>query len=374
MESHPHCIPLSMRRSLALLLLLGCGRDSSDSGAVAGSVESAETTPINHVQVVGSHNSYHLRVPSPLFDVLQLFNWILPDDQKPEQLDYTHEPLADQLGKYRMRSFEFDFYHDPDGGRFYHRQGNRLVGQSTDSGVPELKLPGSKMLHIADIDYLSRFATLIQGLQALRDWSDAHPNHLPIYVLMEPKEDTLDDTIPWFGFTKVLKWDAAALAFLEQEIASVFPPGKIFTPAELRGNAPDLATAVTTKGWPALGAMRGRIVFLLFAPPGYAGTLMFPFSEPGRPDCAFVRYDDPVKDFARIQAAVQAGYMVRTRADAGTYEARKGDTARREKAFASGAQIVCTDYYRPDLRWSDYAVQLPAGASGRTRDGTLLYD
>ncbi|MBI2899177.1 MAG: hypothetical protein HYY17_03270 [Planctomycetes bacterium] len=366
----------ALRLVPVLLLLIGCGKDPSDPAALAGSVESIDSLPINRIQVIGSHNSYRRRTPSPLFEFLLALDWILPGEYKTKQLDYTHEPLADQLDQYRMRSFEFDFYHDPDGGRFYYRQGNKLVGQSTDSGVPELKLPGSKMLHIADVDYLSHFPTLSQGLAALRDWSDAHPTHLPIFVLMEPKDDSLDDTIPWFGFTKVLKWDAAAMAYLEQEVAAVFQanPSKIFTPAELRGDAADLPTAIATKGWPALAQMRGRIVFLLFAPPGYSPGLMFPFSEPGQPDAAFVRYDDPVKDYDKIRAAVEAGYMVRTRADDGTVEARSGDTARRDKAFASGAQIVCTDYYRPDKRWSDYAVVFPDGASGRTDTGQLVSD
>lgn len=366
-----------------LLLLIGCAKDSTERIAVAGSPESADAIPVNRIQVIGSHNSYRLRTPSPLFEILLTLDGIMPGEYKTQQLDYTHEPLSVQLDTYRMRSFEFDFYHDPAGGRFYHRQGSRLVGQSTDSGVPELKLPGSKMLHIADVDYLSHFPTLVLGLAALRGWSDAHPNHLPIYVLMEPKDDSLDDKLPWFGFTKTLAWDAAAIAVLEQEVKAVFAanPAKVFTPDEMRGGAPDLPAAIAAKGWPTLSKLRGRIVFLLSAPAGYSigspplvGRMMFPFAEPGKPDAAFVRYDDPVKAFEKIQAAVQAGYMVRTRADGGTYEARTGSTARRDKAFASGAQILSTDYYRPDKRWSDYAVGFPDGASGRTGEGTLIFD
>jgi hypothetical protein len=39
-------------------------------------------------------------------------------------------------------------------------------------------------------------------------------------------------------------------------------------------------------------------------------------------------------------------------------------------AFASGAQILSTDYYRPDYRagqtgWSDYQVKFPSGHVGR---------
>ena len=44
----------------------------------------------------------------------------------------------------------------------------------------------------------------------------------------------------------------------------------------------------------------------------------------------------------RIIADVKAGFVVRTRADADTVEARTNDTKRRDAALASGAQYVST--------------------------------
>ncbi|MBO6201037.1 MAG: hypothetical protein J6N74_05400, partial [Chryseobacterium sp.] len=41
------------------------------------------------------------------------------------------------------------------------------------------------------------------------------------------------------------------------------------------------------------------------------------------------------------------GYIIRTRADADTMEARSEDYSRFEKAKESGAQIITTDYYLP---------------------------
>ncbi len=85
-------------------------------------------------------------------------------------------------------------------------------------------------------------------------------------------------------------------------------------------------------------------------------------------ETAFLKYEDPRGKEAEITQYVQAGYMVRTRADADTKEARSGDVTRREAAFTSGAQIVSTDYYRPDPRggttagWTTYSVSLPGGA------------
>src|SRR5262249_6837520 len=66
-------------------------------------------------------------------------------------------------------------------------------------------------------------------------------------------------------------------------------------------------------------------------------------------------------DIARIAADVKKGFVVRTRADADTVEARTGDTSRRDKALASGAQYVSTDYMRPDTRFGAYQARMPDG-------------
>ena len=73
-----------------------------------------------------------------------------------------------------------------------------------------------------------------------------------------------------------------------------------------------------------------------------------------------------MKDWAYIQYLVRSGYYVRTRADADTTEARKGDYSRWRDALISGAQVISTDYYVPDRRFgTGYFVQLPGGQAGR---------
>ena len=84
-----------------------------------------------------------------------------------------------------------------------------------------------------------------------------------------------------------------------------------------------------------------------------------PETEPG---AAVLIVNDPIADFERIQRLVRAGFIVRTRADANTLEARSGDVTRRDRAFASGAQLVSTDYYLPAAHFgTDYVVALPDG-------------
>ncbi len=95
------------------------------------------------------------------------------------------------------------------------------------------------------------------------------------------------------------------------------------------------------------------------------GRAMFVNIEEGSPAAGYITLNEPIKENARIQAAVKAGFIVRTRADADTWEARKNDTAPREAAFASGAQYVSTDYMHPDARFGPYEARLPGGGVAR---------
>jgi hypothetical protein len=72
--------------------------------------------------------------------------------------------------------------------------------------------------------------------------------------------------------------------------------------------------------------------------------------------------NDPIAEGPRILQLVSDGFMVRTRADADTLEARQNDTRRRDAAFASGAQAISTDYYLPtNLFGNDYRVTIAGG-------------
>jgi hypothetical protein len=72
---------------------------------------------------------------------------------------------------------------------------------------------------------------------------------------------------------------------------------------------------------------------------------MFSFYNETAPEAAIFNIQDPKPEFARIQRLVKAGFIVRSRADADTREARNHDLSRFEAAVTSGAQIISTDYY-----------------------------
>jgi hypothetical protein len=94
--------------------------------------------------------------------------------------------------------------------------------------------------------------------------------------------------------------------------------------------------------------------------------LIFVSAAPPEPDAGVVVVNDPVADGDRIRDLVAEGFIVRTRADADTLQARSGDVTMRDAAFASGAQYVSTDYPFPDeLFGTGYVVRVPGGGAAR---------
>jgi hypothetical protein len=336
---------------------------------------------LNQVQVIGSHNSYHVQPIPQLIEIYTFF------DPTAIFLEYTHRPLAEQFGELGIRQIELDVFSDPDGGTYAAPIGFQFL--YGDARVPELEPPGTKVFHIQEIDWDSTCPLLSDCLQQIEDWSDAHPGHLPIAVLVELKDEGID--LGPFVPVVPLPWDAAALDGLDADIRAVFPPEKLITPDDVRGAAPTLEAAVLGRGWPVLARARGRVMFLMdnggakreiyrAGRPSLEGRVLFTNAVPGEPDAAFVKLNDPVGNESLIQDMVAAGYVVRTRADADTIQSRLNDPTQRDAAIASAAQWVSTDYREPDLDFSDYHVELPGGLPGRCnpvnappgcRDGAL---
>ena len=145
----------------------------------------------------------------------------------------------------------------------------------------------------------------------------------------------------------------------------------------MRGRFGTLPGAIRAEGWPALDAVRGLVFFALDnegsvrdryleGHPGLQDRLMFVSVAPGHPAAAWFKINDPIKDFERIRQLVREGFLVRTRADADTRQARANDVTQRDKALASGAQYISTDYAEPDRRFSNYSVRFPGGAVARS--------
>ncbi|CAA0114590.1 Uncharacterised protein [Halioglobus japonicus] len=353
--------------ALLLPVLVGCSDTSNSNG---------DTTPagddilMNQLQYLGTHNSYHIRAKQDLFDVLLGF---IPD--LAPTLDYSHIPLQDQFDSQGIRQIELDVFDDPEGGLYSNHVVRTVFGEDAASGIAELDEPGLKVLHVQEIDYETTCYTFVSCLREVKAWSDAHPRHLPITVMVEVKDEAIPDPLN-LGFVTPLPFGIDALNRVDAEIHSVFPREQLLLPDDVRGDYVTLELAVLSQGWPPLSQARGKIMFALDnsgAPlenyiaghTSLEGRVLFTNSPTGTPEAAFMKRNNPLSNPGEIESLVALGYMVRTRADAETEQARTNDTTQRDAALASGAHFVSTDYPVPNPEFSEYQVTLPGGGIAR---------
>lgn len=333
---------------------------------------------LNDLQSLGSHNSYHVQAEQPLFDALKAF-----DSTLASSLEYTHAPLTEQFNDSGVRQIELDVFADPAGGLYANRAGNAVIGKPKASGEPALDQPGFKVFHVQDIDFRSTCLTFVACLTNVRDWSRAHTGHVPLMILVEAKQEAIPDPVN-LGFVTPHAIGAPELDALDAEIRSVFDENELITPDVVRGKHATLEEAIKTDGWPVLGATRGKVLFTLdnedavrdayiSGHPALKGRVLFTSSPRGTPEAAFLKLNDPIKDEAAIRQAVLDGYIVRTRSDADTVQARSGDTTMRDAALRSGAQWVSTDYEVADSKFgTGYVVAIPGGSPSRCNPVRVL--
>ncbi len=362
---------------ICLLLGIGCSKEPMPEEMETCS-DKIENLKINEYQTLGSHNSYRKNTQPEIVGFMNASADLLPEGFDPAYWDYSHESLEDQLNIYGLRSFELDVYRDPVGGLFNNRVGNTFVGLDPNSGEAKLLSPGLKILHFPDFDYHTHFFTFVDALEALQSWSNSNPNHLPVTILIEAKEDNPATMLPGFGLTSTLDFSGSATEEIENEINMVFASDQnhILKPDDVRGSNSSLRNAITTSGWPKLSSSRGKIMFVLMARneviddyidgyPSLSGRNMFVFTDSTKDEAAFLNINDPETNLTEIQDFIDQGFIVRTQADSDTEQARTGNYSRMNSAFESGAQIINTDYYRPDPRsssdanWTDYEVNFP---------------
>lgn len=285
-----------------------------------------DTLRMNHLQAVGTHNSYHIQ-PAP--------------ETIPEW-SYTHLPLDEQLETQGVRKLELDFY--------YGRQGY------------------FEIYHLRGLDDQTTCLVFTDCLKIIKRWSDVHASHHPILVLLEPKLPISEAN------------GAAHLQKLEAEILEVWPLERLVTPDLIQdqgGGSPDLRTAVETHGWPLLGDVRGRLMFVLHDTSGWRdvylgpegstrGKVMFPEagSDLTASFAAYHSINDPVGSLGTIQAALAAGHLVRTRADTAGAAPVPPDYGPLEAALVSGAHYISTDH--PGVGDGEvYGASVPGGTPSR---------
>lgn len=317
-------------------------------------------TRINQIQVIGSHNSYKKAIDPALFKY-----FLSRDSASASKIDYEHISFADQLDL-GLCNLEIDVYADEKGGKYAHPKGLDMVkNQAPYDPEGEMEKPGFKVLHIPDLDFRSQGLTLADCLHQLRTWSEAHPNHHPVFITLEAKDEGLK--LP--GFTVPEKFTEKTFEELDESLINNLGKENILTPDMVRGKHGTLNDAVTHNDWPTLEQAKGKFLFILddkkskrdlyiAGHPSLKGRILFADAEPGTPEAAMMIRNNP-KD-PEIPELVKKGYIIRTRADADTQQARRNDKSDFIVAEKSGAQIITTDYYRKSTHFkSDYVVSFP---------------
>ncbi|MEZ4372612.1 MAG: Ca2+-dependent phosphoinositide-specific phospholipase C [Polyangiaceae bacterium] len=299
---------------LSMLALAGCGEDSP--GPTRSAYPRDNELRMNQLQLKGTHNSYHIAQDPPAVP----------------ELAYSFEPLEVQLEDQGVRKFELDT--------------NYM--EATDT---------IEVFHILIVDEGTHCRQFVDCLRTIEKWSSQHPGHVPLFIQIEPKGRFPE----WLGESFFEKF--------EGEILKAFPRERIVAPDDVQGDAATLREAVTERGWPALGAARGKVLFFINDRSDFtgaytrnftslAGRLMFAESEPDEDFAAVRILNGAVDDFDAIQAAVRDGFIVRTR-DGGAESPQV-----LQSALDSGAQIISTDY--PAMTGGEaYFVQIPGGTPAR---------
>lgn len=277
---------------------------------------------LHHAQVKGTHNSYHL-APALPFDASH---------------EYSHAPLPEQLQSQGVRAFELDVH--------------RTVGGTLE------------VYHIVGIDAETTCDTLDLCLMEIKGWSDANPEHLPIVVWLELKDDTGGQPLD----------TPEALALLDAAVTSVFPPAQLLTPDDVQGSFPTLRERLQAEGWPTLGELRGQVLVTILDTDAPAEVYTSGYTTlAGKP--LFVRADSdqlalPWAAIAKLGidetdaiAAAHAGNLVIATNVCGAAETDEACFAAREQAQDAGFHMLKDDFPAPvDDReyWLDFPDGRPA--------------
>lgn len=300
----------------------------------------AQDARLNSLRALGSHNSYR-----PELDAAGLIQQRQLLGDHAMGVEYGHPVIARQLDL-GIRQVEFDPYADTLGGRFAgpHAQ--------DPARLAIMNRPGAKVLHAPLVDARTLCLTLEDCFTQVADWSRAHPDHALIVIFVNTKDDGFKNP----AIPDPEPYTEASLAAIDASARAVFGAERIVTPDTVRGSAATLREAVLNGSWPSQAAARGKVLLVLDSNPrlselyrlGHAslrGRVMFGLYDEAQPEAAVFNVQNPVVEEARIKALVARGFIVRTRSDADTREARAHDLSRLAAAERSGAQIISTDYY-----------------------------
>lgn len=103
--------------------------------------------------------------------------------------------------------------------------------------------------------------TLTGCVAELKAWSDDHPDHAPLMILVEPK-DGRPPELPEDGDPFTAPFDDHAYARLDEILLASFGD-RALLPDEVAARGKALRATILEDGWPTLDAVRQHAVFVM---------------------------------------------------------------------------------------------------------------
>lgn len=289
----------------------------------------------NEMSFLGTHNSYQTAILDETMKLYKNLETLTFGLFSAEGGEFESETLTQQLSC-GIRSFEMDI-------ETFDRDGEVSF----------------TCMHSPYIEMSTSCYDFSLALKEISMWSDNNPDHLPITIIIEPKSIfiPLED----------MKFFSLDYAKILDEVLREGLGEKLFTPADMLRDYSSFGEMRAADDWCEVSDMLGKVVVLLHEgditedyiaiDPAIKSQAMFPMLRPKdvERDCtSFILCNKP-DELLEIKEDVidEKKIMVRTRAD----NFAQITEERRENAFASGANIISTDYpVRTDLQSGDYVV------------------
>ncbi len=284
--------------------------------------ELANGIKFNELRFLATHNSYQTSKTDAyksMFSKLSELTFGLVDAQMAE---FNSQTLTQQLNC-GLRSFEMDI-------EAFDRDG-------------EISFT---CMHIPYTDMTTSCYDFALAMKEIVMWSDNNPGHLPITIIIEPKEGFLPlEDMKAFNLDYALEFDKTLRATLGD---------KLFTPADMLRGYESFGEMRAADDWCKVEDMLGKVLILfhecnttekyIAVDPSIKTQAMFPMlreDDVDRDCTSFILANDPESFIKNSDEILNEKKIVaRTRADKYTLNPPEQN----EAAFACGAQIVSTDY------------------------------
>lgn len=286
---------------------------------------------INDIAVIGTHNSYQRKGTLPkrgLMRLLQLISFGAVENKAVFEMDTFTQQLEQGV-----RNLELDIETVDDNGEI-----------------------SFIVTHKPIFDNVTSAYDFTKALEEIVLWSDNNPEHMPVYLLIEPKSDVAQvNNMKKFSLEYALKFDSELRRCLGD---------RLLTPAEAMGDYDSLEDMRNADGWPTLEQASGRIIVLLHPcdvtqeyvdyDVTVSSQAMFPMLRPdeaGKSYASFILDNNPASARENNKMTVdEKNLMVRTRAD----DYPDFSDERYSVADDCGSHIITTDYPPRSVRENEH--------------------